>query len=188
MTLVAQESIRVNYQGTTPTISDFASAFLSAAVDDEDCIDESTNAIKQAWTQHRKGLPLDEGETLTIDQKNGYIVYESKYDEHMLRIEMCFWNESDRKHKLFAYNVACFTNDKYSAGQFDGLTFYRYDNGSKKMTPCHDTGFDVVYGTDDGAWISYELPRTGKDITVTSWYDDGKKQKRLKWNGYRFSF
>ena len=188
MTLVAQESIRVNYQGTTPTISDFASAFLSAAVDDEDCIDESTNAIKQAWTQHRKGLPLDEGETLTIDQKNGYIVYESKYDEHMLRIEMCFWNESDRKHKLFAYNVACFTNDKYSAGQFDGLTFYRYDNGSKKMIPCHDTGFDVVYGTDDGAWISYELPRTGKDITVTSWYDDGKKQKRLKWNGYRFSF
>jgi hypothetical protein len=106
----------------------------------------------------------------------------------MLRIEMCFWNESDRKHKLFAYNVACFTNDKYSAGQFDGLTFYRYDNGSKKMTPCHDTGFDVVYGTDDGAWISYELPRTGKDITVTSWYDDGKKQKRLKWNGHRFSF
>lgn len=188
MTLVAQESIRVNYQGTTPTISDFASAFLSAAVDDEDCIDESTNAIKQAWTQHRKGLPLDEGETLTIDQKNGYIVYESKYDEHMLRIEMCFWNESDRKHKLFAYNVACFTNDKYSAGQFDGLTFYRYDNGSKKMAPCHDTGFDVVYGTDDGAWISYELPRTGKDITVTSWYDDGKKQKRLKWNGHRFSF
>lgn len=175
-------------QGTTPTISDFASAFLSAAVDDEDCIDESTNAIKQAWTQHRKGLPLDEGETLTIDQKNGYIVYESKYDEHMLRIEMCFWNESDRKHKLFAYNVACFTNDKYSAGQFDGLTFYHYDNGSKKMTPCHDTGFDVVYGTDDGAWISYELPRTGKDITVTSWYDDGKKQKRLKWNGHRFSF
>lgn len=175
-------------QGTTPTISDFASAFLSAAVDDEDCIDESTNAIKQAWTQHRKGLPLDEGETLTIDQKNGYIVYESKYDEHMLRIEMCFWNESDRKHKLFAYNVACFTNDKYSAGQFDGLTFYRYDNGSKKMIPCHDTGFDVVYGTDDGAWISYELPRTGKDITVTSWYDDGKKQKRLKWNGRRFSF
>lgn len=40
----------------------------------------------------------------------------------------------------------------------------------------------------DGAWISYALPRSGKDITVTSWYDDKTTQRILKWNGHGFSF
>ena len=190
LALAAQDVIRVNYQGTSPTISDFVWAFLSSSDDEEeeDCVDESFNAVKQAWIQHRKGLPQEEGNVLTIDQKNGFVLYEFRYEEHLLRIEMCYWNEADGKHKLFAYNVACFSNGEYSAGQFDGLTFYRYDNATKKMTPCSDIGFDVVYGTDDGAWVSYALPRTGKDITVTSWYKSGKKQKTLKWKGRRFSY
>lgn len=43
---------------------------------------------------------------------------------------------------------------------------------------------------DDGkAWISYNLPRTGKDITVHYWYEDGKHlEKTLKWNGHGFGF
>lgn len=190
LAMAAQETIRVNFQGANPTISDFAQAFLSSHDDDEedDCIDESFNAIQYAWDQHRKGIPLNEGTTLTIDQKNGYVLYEYKQDEHLLRIEMCYWNEADRKHKLFAYNVACFDNGKHSPGQFDGLTFYRYDNASKKMSLYSDIGFDVEYSTDDGAWMSYALPRTGKDIVVTYWYDHSQKQKTLKWNGRRFSF
>lgn len=194
VTSFAQDAIRVNYQGTQPTISDFAWAFLSSHNDDEeeDCVDESFNAIRYAWIQHRKGLPQEEGVTLTIDQKNGFVVYEyqSEYEsvKDVVRIEMCYWNEADKKHKLFAYNVACYRNGEYSAGQFDGLIFYRYDNATKKMTYCTDTGFDAVYGTDDGAWVSYALPRTGKDITVTYWHKSGKKQKTLKWNGRRFSF
>ena len=56
------------------------------------------------------------------------------------------------------------------------------------MEPCYEPGFDVEYGTDDGAWISYALPRSGKDITVTSWYDDKTTQRILKWNGHGFSF
>ena len=32
---------------------------------------------------------------------------------------------------------------------------------------------------------AYALPRTGKDIIVTTWHEDGKKtQKTLKWNGH----
>ena len=42
--------------------------------------------------------------------------------------------------------------------------------------------------TDDGAFVSYALPRTGKDIVMTTWYPDGPKQKTLKWGGRRFSF
>ena len=36
---------------------------------------------------------------------------------------------------------------------------------------------------------SYALPRTGKDIIVTTWHEDGKKtQKTLKWTGSGFSY
>ena len=186
LALVAQDDICVDYQGDRPTISDFAWAFVAANVDDEGCIDEATGAVKQALTQHRQGLPLEEGETLTIDEKNGFVLYESRYEEHLLKIEMCFWNESDRKHRMFAYNVASFVDGKYSPGQFDILLFFRYDNASKKMSRCYDPGFEVMYG-DDGAWLSYDLPRTGKDIIVNYWYNDGtKKQKTLSWNGRKF--
>ena len=188
LSVAAQDVIRVNYKGAKPTISDFAWALLSNYVWDEedDVLDESKNAAKSAWTQYRKGLPLDEGDKITVDQKNGYAVYESRDGEDLLMVEMCYWNEADQKHKLFAYNVRCYEDGKYSPGQFDGLTFYRYDNATKKMTLCEAPGFEVVYGTEDGAWVSYDLPRSGKDIIYTEWKDNAKKQKTLKWNGRRF--
>ena len=193
LVLAAQESIRVNYKGASPTISDLAWAYLSDYVynEDDDVLDEARNAAKYAWTLYRKGEPLPEDVTLTIDQKNGYVCYESKDEEWLVRIEMCYWNEADKKHKLFAYNVACFNNGKCSPGQFDGLLFYRYNNATKTMVPCDDPGFDTRYGTDDGdgvAYINYDLPRTGKNIVENIWYESGKQQKILKWNGRRFSY
>ena len=187
----AQDAIRVNYTGAKPTISDFAWAFLSVDNGEDELegeSDESFNAIKQAWIRHRNGTPQDEHETLTIDDKNGFVLYEWKYEENMLRIEMCYWNESDQKHKMFAYNVSCFQNDKYSPGQFDGLVFCRYDNAKRELTYCEAPGFEVEYGTDDGAWVSYDLPRSGKDITVNYWHANKKTQKTLKWNGHGFGF
>ena len=176
------------------TISDFAWAFISDYEYDEngdDCLDEARNAAKQVWINHRKGLPQDEGETLTIDEKNGYVLIEFKSayesNEDVVKIEMCYWNESDGKHKLFAYNVACFRNGKYSPGQFDGIQFYRYNPAKKKMTYCDAPGFKKEFYQEDGAYVCYSLPRSGKDITVTSWYETGKTtQKTLKWNGRKF--
>ena len=103
LAMMAQDGIKVNYKGAKPTISDFAWAILSydnGEDEEEGYADESFNAIKQAWIQHRNGLPLEEGETLNIDQKNGIVIYEYKQDENLLRIEMCYWNEADKKHKL----------------------------------------------------------------------------------------
>ena len=185
----AQNAIRVNHQGARPTISDFLSAYFSARDDDEEeCeTDESTNAAAYAWEQHRKSLPQDENVTLTIDERNGYVVYECRQDNNLLKVEACYWNEADGKHKLFAYNIACFTDGKYDPGQYDRLEFWRYNNAAKTMTFCEDTGVDMVYRTDDNVRGSYALPRTGKDITVTLWYKSGPKQKTLKWNGRRFA-
>ena len=191
LTSSAQEGgIRVNYQGSKPSISNFVTAFLNSRSEgDDDCTDESFNAVQQAWNNHLKGKKLMANETLNVDEKNGFVLYEIKHSEHVLRVEMCYWNEADQKHKLFAYNVGCYQNGKYSAGQFDGLTFYRYNNATKKMAVTFETGFDVEYGTDDGCWASYALPRTGKDIIVTYWKNNTKKQqKTLKWQGSKFSF
>ena len=197
--MAAQETIRVNYQGARPTISDFAWAFVSNYVwiEDEDVLDEARSAAKAAWTAYRKGEPLNEGDKITIDEKNGYAVYESvdeyEGDVDMVRIEMCYWNEADQKHKLFAYNVSAFRNGKYSPGQFDGLMFYRYNNATKKMTYCEAPGFQEKYSVENARggvnYVSYDLPRTGKDIIYNEWDDNGKvKQKTLKWNGRRFSY
>lgn len=124
LTLAAQEGIKVKYTGANPTISDFAWAVMTENDDDEDAdMDESMNALKQAWIRNRDGMPQEEGVTLSIDQKNGFVLYESRQDESLLRIELCYWNESDKKHKLIAYNVACFMDGKYNAGQYDGLRF-----------------------------------------------------------------
>ena len=72
LVLAAQDAIRVNYQGAAPTISDFAWAFLSSNdhQEEEDCADESFNAIRQAWIQHRKGLPQQEGVNALCENLN----------------------------------------------------------------------------------------------------------------------
>ena len=190
LTLAAQGGIKVKFQGDSPTISDLAWAVMTAYDDEEDAdMDESMNALKQAWIRNRDGLPQEEGVTLSIDRKNGFVLYESQQDESLVRIELCYWNEADKKHKLVAYNVACFMDGKYEPSQYDGLRFFRYDNASRSMEGWYeDTGFEVEYMTDDGAFVSYALPRTGKDIVMTTWYPDGPKQKTLKWGGRRFSF
>ncbi|MBR4783833.1 MAG: hypothetical protein IK012_01075 [Fibrobacter sp.] len=145
------------------------------------------NSLRQTWEQYHKGKPLEEGEVLTIDKKNGYILLERKQEEYLTKIEMCYWNESDKKHKLFAVSITSFVNGKYSAGQYDGLSFYRYNNASKTMSLTHDVGFDVAIGTSDGAQISYSLPRTGKDIIATMWYENKTKKKTIRWKGRKFN-
>ncbi len=194
LALAAQDVIKVKYKGAKPTISDFVTAFVyshDTEADEDECVDESFNAIYNVWDKHLKGQPLDEGQTLIVDEKNGYVCYEnrSEYEsvEDVGRWEMCYWNESDGKHKLFAYNVRWFRNGVYSPGQFDGLTFYRYDNATKKMKYCEAPGFEARFGNDSGDWMSYELPRSGKDITVKTWCKNGPKVQKLKWNGRKFS-
>ena len=189
LAVAAQEDgFRVNYQGAKPTIKDFALAYITSLISEaEECDEEGMSLyenLQDAIKCQAKGLPLEANRTLTIDQKNGFLVYEHKYIEHLGRIEMCYWNEADGKHKLFACNRWSFENGKPMMGQYDVLCFYRYDNATKKMSWCESPGFDVEYFNK-----SYALPRTGKDITVTTWEDNGKKtQKTLKWNGHGFSY
>ncbi len=195
LALAAQDVIKVNFKGSKPTISDFVGAYLNDYVyneNDDDCLNEVRASAKQAWINYLNGKPQVKNTNLIVDNRNGYVVFEGideyEGDKDVVRVEMCYWNEADGKHKLFAYNVKCFRNGKYSPGQFDGLQFYRYNNATKKMTYYQMPGFDSSLYTEDGAYITYSLPRVGKDIVITYWYDNGtKKQKTLKWNGRKFS-
>ena len=189
LAVVAQEdAFSVNYKGAKPNIKDFASAFIASLISEaEECDMEGISMYKdllRSISCQEKGLPLEENESLTLDLINGFLVYEWKQDEYLCRIEMCYWNEADGKHKLFANNRWSFKNGKPLTGQYDVLDFYRYNNATKKMSWCVPPGFDVEYFNK-----SYALPRTGKNITVTTWEDNGKKtQMILKWNGHGFSY
>jgi hypothetical protein len=101
---------------------------------------------------------------------------------------MCYWNEADGKHKLFAYNHGFYRDGQYYPGQYDGLTFMRYDNATKTMRYHSDAGVQAVYESKaPNVECSFALPRSGKDIMVTLWSENGKKtQKTLKWNGHGF--
>ena len=95
---------------------------------------------------------------------------------------MCFWNEADKKHKLFAYSNWSYFNGHPELGQFDALAFYRYDNATKTMEYTLTPGFDVTY--ENGT--TYSFPRVGKDIKVNKWDGGMKNQTTLKWNGHGF--
>lgn len=184
MTVSAQEGIKVGFLGATPDIMDFAWAWATANDDDpESEPDESSNALRQSLECYRTGEAQPEGFTITVDRKAGYILVQSKHDGYASKWEMCYWNMDDKKHKLFAMCVELSENGKrMNPGQYDGLTFYRYDNATRQMKHV-DMGIDVQYFN-----ISYALPRVGKDIIVTHWSENGREkwQTALKWNGHGF--
>lgn len=189
LTLIAQSSIKVNCKGSNPTVMDFAWAALPSLnyEGEDEAGDRPWRALEYAMQLHRKGLPQEEGETLTIDSKNGYIFFECVHEEdqdHIFRLEVCCWNESDGKHKLIAFNnLASYTNGKPCLTETSGMDFYRYNNATKTMVACEPPGFEIDY------YGIYELPRMGKDIIYTKWNDDGSTNRMaLKWNGRQFKF
>ena len=191
MTVAAQD-IRVTFKGAQPTISDLITAYLAPTYGEDGEEEESMNGIRYAWECHCKGQPQREGVTFTVDQKNGFACYQYREveegSEFIARIEMCYWNEADQKHKLFAYNYMCYEDGRYSPGQYDGLTFCRYDNATKTMRYTSDPGVDAAISScAPSVMCSFSLPRTGKDIIMTHWLpNDQKTTQTLKWNGHGF--
>ena len=183
MSMTAQDGIRVHYKGPHPTITDFAWVYFNDIENEEESGDRPALLVKEAWVRYQKGLPQEEGVKFTLDEKNGYVSYEQVIDDYTFRMEMCYWNENDGKHKLFAFNdMASFSQDGPLYSETSQLTFLRYDDSTRHMTYCDAPGFDVYDGN-----VTYSLPQTGKDIIVTRWNEDGSIVKTpLKWNGHKF--
>ena len=190
MSLLAQDAIKVNYKGVNPTICDFAQALLAdnGEEDNHECEGEAMAAIANAWEHYIKGEPQEEDVTFTVDQRNGYICYKYIGEEFINRIELCYWNEADQKHKLVACNITLLDKRGYSVlGQYDGISFYRYNNATKTMRWYYETGLDKAAPVKDGEWQTYNLPQAGKNITVTIWNENGPvTQFPVKWTGSKF--
>ena len=178
----AQEGIKVEFEGASPNIFDFAWSYLLNL--DVNCEDyEATSGIRDAMERYLQNENQDDGVTLIVDKKAGFISYERLVHGHAQLIEMCFWNEADKKHKLFAFNDWSYFNGHGELGQFDALAFYRYDNATRTMEYILPPGFDVKYESG----TTYSLPRVGKDIIENKWDNNlHKTQKTLKWNGHGF--
>ena len=185
LTMAAQDGIQVLYEGAQPNIYDFACAFIFQDDGDaEDCDHEATSGIAEALERYRQNENQNDNVTLVVDKKGGFISYKHQYQGHTQLIEMCYWNEADKKHKLFAFSNWSYFNDLPDQGQYDTLVFLRYTNATKKMEFCASPGFEVTYEQN----TTYSLPRVGKDIIINKWDKDGlKTQKILKWNGHGFN-
>jgi hypothetical protein len=188
LTMAAQPQIKVNYQGAKPTIMDFAWALVNYTPPEGDEVENAAIAqLQNALHRYRQGKAQPADERLVVDVKNGYICHEIMEDGYVIKSEMCYWNMEDGKHKLFAYNVQT-TNDGISEpGEFDGLCLYDYTNATKKMTPYFGDLYLNLYDAGEGDHNTFELPRTGKDIIITTWYEVGQRKKTAKWNGLYFS-
>ena len=171
--------IIVNFKGAQPNVKDFVSALLSSSEEDE-----SMNGLKEAWQFYKNGMKQMPGDELIVDVQNGYVGYVSTSgDNDRQVIECCFWNYADRRHKLVAISNDLYLNGEPEAGQFTGITFYKYDNATRKMKLiyAHELGLD----TDHQA-ITHELPRKGKTIAFNYNMPSGKVTKRMTWNGSMF--
>ena len=180
--------IPVSFKGDQPNVKDFVAALLSQDAED----DESLGAMRDAWNFYKNGMKLMPGEDLIVDVQNGYVGFESvEEDESETRrqvIECCYWNYADKKHKLVAVTNDFFQNGQAIAGQYTGITFYKYDNASRSMTVVYADELGVSIEAPSGTQAtSHMLPRQGKTMVYTYYTPTGKIQKSLTWNGSRFA-
>ena len=181
-----QGEILINYKGTAPNIKDFVTALLSRSE-----LDESLNGLREAWDFYKNGMKQMPGDDLIVDVQNGYVGYESTDTDddntYRLVIECCYWNYADKKHKLVAISNDLYRNGKAIAGQYTGITFYKYDNATRKMKVVYGSEVGLGFEAPDGTEAtSHVLPRQGKTIVFSYYTPSGKRDLRLTWNGSRF--
>lgn len=181
------DDITVSFKGTSPNIKDFVAAFLSQ----EDETDESLNGMRKAWDFYKNGMKQMPGDDLIVDVQNGYVGYESTDTDddntYRLVIECCYWNYADKKHKLVALSNDLYMNGKAIAGQYTGITFYKYNNATRKMKVVYGDELNLGFEAPDGTEAtSHALPRQGKTIVFSYYTPSGKRDFRLTWNGSRF--
>jgi len=178
---MAQQTIRVNYEGQRPVITDFVSAVLSQRE-----LNEALGNVRDNWNRYRLGQPLQDGAEFSIDLQNGFVRYDIKYGTaEKSWTEFCFWNCSDGKHKLIGVNTGYELRFKPIQTECTGLTFYSYDNQTRTLTPAsaYDLGAAVVVTSV----VDFRLPRHGKDITAVVNAKDGPENIIMRWDGMKFN-
>lgn len=184
VTAQAQDDyIVVKYSGARPNILDFVTAILS-----QEDTGEALGNMADNWELYRQNYPLREGATILTDVPNGYVCFDSRYEDGDIRehsyIEMCYWNCADNKHKIVAVNVGCNQNGKPVMTELTGLMFYKYDNQARTLTYVSE--YDMGASIRVTPAVTYELPRKGKNIKATIHAPNRPVHIVMKWNGAKF--
>ena len=175
--------ITVNYKGQGPNVKDFLSAILSSFGNGE-----GTAGVKQSWDLYRNGMKQMPGDSFIVDVQNGYTGYVSEDDETRHVIECCYWNYADKKHKLVAYSNNLFVDGRAVETEITGISYYLYDNATRKMKPVYVGDLGLEFDMPPGSYATtHALPRQGKTIVYTFHTPSGRIEKRLTWNGSKFT-
>lgn len=176
--------ILVQFSGNKPNISDYVTAVLQ-----QEEIGEALGAMANSWEKHLKGQPIDDGCTITVDTKNGYVRYDATLEEENQHnfVEFCYWNCTDGQHKLVAYNVGVFVNGEYVETELTGVAFMMYTDKTKRMKYAYsDELGDEVTWPKSANLLQVSLPRVGKSIKYVFGTPSGKVTQKLTWNGKKF--
>ena len=123
----------------------------------------------------KKVLDPDDGYTVEVDAKNGYV---ESYTEGSDRQTMsaCVWRRTDG-HRLFAVVISQPVDP-----DMEIACFYDCDPQKMTLTPEREI-LDNIRPLFPTAYMSFILPRTGKDLIVSE-YSSGYTYKRIyKWDG-----
>lgn len=175
------DRIAVKYQGVRPTISDFATAFLTYCKEKE-----FYGTVYREWMLYQKKKPLSPHTSISVDTRNGYMRYEidNLENKDTTVMEMCFWNCADGKRKLVCANTYWKMDGDYGYDEHIGTWFYVYDNATKVMRTVLAEDIGALY---DGDGLSvFFLPRKGKDIKVSAAGGGERWNEILEWDGYQF--
>ena len=175
-------SVEVDFKGAAPNIKDFVNAMLSRPD-----MGDYFGGMRDSWKLYLNGMKQMPGDEMMVDVKNGYMGYVSKDDNERLVIECCYWNYSDKKHKLVALSNNLFDKGRAVNGQHSGIEFYDFSMESRKMTPIEpfELGIDYIW-PDEESVRTCALPRVGRTLVFTHHTKSGKVEKKLTWNGFKF--
>ena len=141
--------------------------------------------MRDNWNRRRLGQQLSEGATFSVDTQNGFVRYDIAYSpSERSWTEFCFWNCSDGQHKLVGVNTGHELRFKTIQTECTGLSFYRYDNLTRTLTPAsaYDLGASIIVTPV----VDYYLPRQGKDIKAVINAKDKPVNIVMHWDGMKF--
>ena len=146
-------SYSVKFSGERPTIKDFINAYVAEPED------EFTGMIYEVWQSYLKNEPQPADQKIIVDTKNGFVCIESTYQDddrnYKTITEFCYWNCADGKHKVFCESSFTYLNGKPDWGwQYDGITFFVYNNDLRKMTLTNMEDMGVYIKTERDIYAS----------------------------------
>ena len=176
--------IQVPFEGAEPTIADFVDIYFSNG----DVLPEMLGDIRSAWHRYRMNKTLPSHTTFLLDKNSGYMRNERKWQDGNLSVaEMCYWNCTDRRHKVVAQSIASYEEGTFRCWQYDGYSFSLYDSETRSMKQVELSDISVGdVSLFDCSNTVMQLPRTGKDIIAKKYSETGVDTEVLRWTGNKF--